>query len=84
MSRFYFHIRSGSHIATDEEGSECSDAASARTEALAHTRDLLIDLLKGSKDKAPDAFIVADSSGRELMTILFSEALPKLMRRQPL
>jgi uncharacterized protein DUF6894 len=80
MSRFYFHVQSGENIMPDDEGMECADAAAAREQALASARELLADAIKSSKDEAPDCFIIADANGRELMTVPFSEALPRHLR----
>jgi hypothetical protein len=81
MSRFYFHVRSGEGIATDDEGTECASVEAAREEALAAARELLADAIKASKDVMADCFIVADANGKELMVLPFSEALPVHLRR---
>lgn len=82
MSRFYFHVRSGTNITTDEEGTECADVAAAREEALATARDVVADAVKASKNETPDCFIIADADGTELMTVAFSEALPQRLRER--
>lgn len=81
MSRYFFHVRSGEHLTTDDEGTECADVADARPQALASARELLADAIKASKNEIPDYFIIADANGRELMTVPFIEALPKHLRK---
>ena len=80
MSRFYFHVRSGENIMSDDEGTECADVNAAREEALATARDVLADAIRSSKNETPDCFIIADANGRELMTVPFNEALPAHLR----
>ncbi len=80
MSKFYFHVRCGQNIMSDDEGMECADAAAAREQALVSARELLADAIKASKHETPDCFIIADANGRELMTVPFNEALPAHLR----
>jgi uncharacterized protein DUF6894 len=81
MTRFYFHVRRGEHIATDTEGTECADIGAAREQALSSAREILAAAIKAAKSGTPDCFIIADGSGRELMTVAFNEALPEGLRK---
>jgi len=82
MSRYYFHIRMSSpdEMISDQEGSEFSDIASARLEALAAARCILADAIRSGNENIPDAFVIADSQGRELDTVLLSVVLPKRLK----
>jgi len=82
MGRFYLHIRmsDSDQIIIDQEGSDFSDIASARLEALAAARCILADAIKAGSENIPDAFVIADSQGRELETVKFAQVLPKSMK----
>ena len=77
MSRFYFHIRSGEHLIEDQDGSDLPDADAARQEALVSARQILADVIKSGNKQSPEAFVIADSEGRELQIVPFASVLPK-------
>jgi hypothetical protein len=77
MPRFYFHLRSGRDIATDDDGTELPDLTAARQEALASAREIVADAVKASKNEMPDCFVIADADGNELMNVRLDEALPR-------
>lgn len=81
MSRFYFHIRLGDQIVIDQEGSDLPDTAAARAEALASARQILADAIRSGSEAVPEAFVIADSEGRELETVPFAVVLPKRWKR---
>ncbi|WP_230530800.1 DUF6894 family protein [Microvirga roseola] len=77
MPRYYCHIRQGGQIIEDSEGVDLPDIDAARDDALHGIRDLLSEAVRQGKDDwLDDAIIIADETGRELMTIPFIEALP--------
>ncbi|MBM1169882.1 DUF6894 family protein [Microvirga arabica] len=77
MPRYYRHIRQSDRLIEDPEGIERPNLDAARTEALNGIRDLLAEAIKqGKDDLLDDAIVIADETGRELMTIPFIEALP--------
>ena len=80
MSRFYFHIRVGDQVVRDQEGSDLPDPAAAREEALAAARQILADAIRSGSEATPEAFVIADSEGRELETVPFAMVLPKRMK----
>ena len=80
MPTFYFHLKKGTVVTHDEEGSEFGDIAAAREEALACAREILGDAVRFGLQYVPDGFIIADASGRNLMTVTLSEVLPKQMQ----
>ena len=80
MRRFFFHLRSGEQIITDYEGVDLLDVDTARQEALAAARQILADAIRSGRKDIPEAFVIADSEGRELETLLFAEALPEWLR----
>jgi hypothetical protein len=81
MSRYYFHLRFEDEVIADQEGLDLPDTATARREALAAARQILADSIKSGRENIPDAFIVADSEGRELETIPLAAALPICIAR---
>jgi len=81
MPRYYRHIRHGNQLIEDPEGIVLSDLDAARADALNGIRDLLAEAMKGGKDDIlDDAIVIEDESGRELMTIPFTEGLPPRLR----
>jgi hypothetical protein len=84
MPRYYLHIQQGDQLLRDTDGIECPNLEAARAEAVAGIRDILAAAIKrGADDGLDDAIVIADESGRELITILFREALPPRMRPTP-
>ena len=84
MPRYYLHIQQGDQLLQDPDGIECPNLEAARAEAVAGIRDILAEAIKrGADDGLDDVLVVADVSGRELMTIPFTEALPPRMRPTP-
>jgi hypothetical protein len=79
MGRFYFHIRMSDtdQMISDHEGSDLSDIASARLEALAAARCILADAIRSGNENIPDAFVIVDDQGRELDTVPLSVVLPQ-------
>ena len=82
MSRFYFHLRSGAEVIADEEGSDWPDVAAARLEAVAAARYILADAIRSGTETIPEAFVIADSEGRELETVHLAVVLPERFRPQ--
>ena len=80
MGRYYFHVRVGDQVIVDREGSNFSDLAAARLEALAAARHILADAIRSGKDDTPEGFVIADGEGRELETVPFAMVLPKRLR----
>ena len=80
MGRFYFHLRSGENVIADEEGSDLPDIAAARLEALAAARYILAEAIRSGAKNIPEAFVIADSEGRELETVNLAVVLPERFR----
>ena len=77
MGRFYFHLRSGENVVADEEGTDFADVAAARLEALAAARHIVADAIRSGRGIIPEAFVIADSDGLELVTVPLELVLPK-------
>lgn len=81
MSIFYFHVKSGDHFELDEYGLECADLTAAREEAVAGARCILSNAIKFTRvSNVPDALVIADESGCELITVPLVEVLPVNLR----
>ena len=80
MNRFYFHLRCGEKVIADDEGTDFADVAAARSEALAAARQILAETIRSGRGDAPEAFIIADSEGRELDTVAFAALVPDRLR----
>jgi len=82
MGRFYFHIRWGERVIADQEGTDLADVTAARSEALASARQILAETIRSGHEDVPEAFIIADSEGRELETVPFAALVPERLRYQ--
>ncbi|SHH62463.1 DUF6894 family protein [Bradyrhizobium erythrophlei] len=80
MGRYYFHIRLREQLITDLEGSDFCDLAAARLEALAAARHILADAIRSGNENIPDAFVLADSEGRELESVPLASVLPDRLK----
>jgi hypothetical protein len=64
MPRYFFNLRFGQRVLSDEEGVELSDRAAARDEALAVVQDLANPEVEGARRRWASWFIeVADERG---------------------
>ena len=82
MPRYFCHLCQGDRLILDPDGTVLPDLDAARAEALQGIRDILGEAIKrGDDDLLDEAVVIADETGRELMTIPFKEALPPRLRR---
>ncbi|MEE1612724.1 DUF6894 family protein [Microvirga sp. CF3016] len=82
MPRYYCHIQQGEKLIQDPNGVELPSLDAARMEAFDGIRDILAaGIRRGDDDALDDVLIITDETGRELMTIPFTEALPPRLRR---
>ena len=76
MPRYYFHIRTGSELIRDPDGSELPDLEAAVAEARQEARGLLADLLKRGEIVDGQVFEISDETGEVLERL----ALRSVMR----
>ena len=76
MDRFYFHLRTREQLLVDQEGTWLADTNAARQEALTAARYILADAIRSGNEAIPEAFVIADSEGRELETLPFALVFP--------
>jgi hypothetical protein len=81
VGRFYFHLRAGDQLITDEEGQDLPDAAAAKREGECAARELLADAIRSGKQQVPEAFTIADAHGREIAIVYLAAFLPNLLRK---
>ena len=81
MGRFYFHLKDGDRIITDEDGLDLPDLDAARREAILGARELLADAIKAGKSKVPDALVIADEAGRALEVVPLVDLLPEPLKK---
>lgn len=82
ISRYYFNLRLvGDQVIADQDGSDLPDIAAARREAMTAARQILAEAIKSGSENIPEAFVIADSEGRELATVTLAAALPKRLMR---
>jgi hypothetical protein len=71
MPLYYFHIRNGSDLEQDPEGSELPDLETAHAEALTVARELTGAIPEFNSNTLIE---IADESGRTLLRVPFSDA----------
>jgi hypothetical protein len=81
MSRFYFHLRDGDQLVTDDEGTDLPDLFAARREAVLCARELVAEAIKSGRRRVPEFLIIADETGRELGIWALADALPEQFRK---
>jgi len=81
LAHFYFHLRSGDELLTDDEGEDLPDLSAARREAERAARELLAEAIRAGKDEVPEGFVITDERGREIDVVLLAAVLPKLFKK---
>ncbi len=81
MVRFYFHLRAGDGLLTDDEGQDLPDPSAARREAEQAARELLAEAIRAGREEAPEGFVIADEAGRALDIVLLAAVLPKFLKK---
>jgi hypothetical protein len=81
MGRFYFQLRNGDKLLPDDDGVDLPDFSAAKREAVLAARELLAEAIRSGRQKVPDAFVIADESGRTLDTILLATLLPAPLKK---
>jgi hypothetical protein len=80
MAKFFISFRNGDYLAMDDEGIEAPNIEVARVAAIISARELVADSLKYGGGPIPDAVIVTDEGGQELMTISIRDVLPESLK----
>jgi len=81
LGHFYFHLREGGELLTDDEGQDLPDLSAARREAERGARELLAEAIKAGKERVPEGFVIADETGRALDIVLLAAVLPKALKK---
>jgi hypothetical protein len=76
MARYYFHIKDGTDLIKDQEGTELATPDAARVQALRSARELWADAIKSGKPLGADAVVIADEQGGTTF-VPMNDALPK-------
>ena len=80
MPIFFIHSRCGGEIFRDVEGQELPGLEAAQAAAIATLRELLAEKIKHPKGRPLESVIIADESGKELMTIRAKDILPEALK----
>lgn len=75
MPRFYFNVRDGDTVITDQEGIELAGKSDAAEEAMQAARDLLADQLKHGARLESKSFEVVNDTGETVLTLPFRSVL---------
>jgi uncharacterized protein DUF6894 len=78
--RYYFHLRVGGTLSSDELGLELPDLDTAYLEAFRGAQEMWTELLAEGSDPFSRAFEIADADGRVLLTVPFREVLDRVRR----
>ena len=78
--RYYFHLRVGDTLSSDELGLELPDLETAYLEAFRGAQEMWTELLAEGFDPFSRAFEIADADGRVLLTVPFREVLDRVRR----
>jgi hypothetical protein len=81
MTRFYIHFRSRNKIDKDHIGIDLPTLAKAEEAALLSLRELLAENIHADSKTPVEAAIIADESGREIMTIPARDVLPEPLKK---
>jgi hypothetical protein len=76
MPLYYLHIRDGTELLVDPEGSNLPNLEAARTEAIEGARQLISEAVRtGSPLRMQRAFQIDDADGRTLLNVPFTDAI---------
>jgi hypothetical protein len=75
MPRFFLHLKQGSELIVDHEGSIVDNAAEAYAEAVRAAREICAEAVKSGKHAAIDAFILADEAGKQVRFVPVADLL---------
>lgn len=75
MPRYFFHIRQGDELFTDDEGEELADLNAVRNEAVESARELMADDVAQGRPSELRVFEVTDEHGNTVLTLPFEDAI---------
>jgi hypothetical protein len=81
MAKFYIHFRSRDKIDKDDVGIDLPTLAKAEEAALLSLRELLAENIHADSKTPVEAAIIADESGREILTIPARDVLPEPLKK---
>jgi hypothetical protein len=79
MARYYFHLKQGDEVVTDEEGQELPSLGKATAMAVNGARELVASAMKNGRDLQIYAIVIEDDSGQTTLLPL-AEVVPKRFR----
>jgi hypothetical protein len=80
MPRFFVNFRNDDLVAFDQEGVDAPDLEAARDLAIASARELIGEAVKHGGSTIPNAVIVSDENGKDLLTVSLSDIVPNALR----
>ena len=76
MPHYFFHLKQGSRVSPDREGTDLSDGKEARIKAMSTAREVVCDeLLHGEPLNLEREYEITDGEGQGVMTVTFAMAL---------
>ena len=77
MPLYFFHVRTGYDLVSDDEGMELANLEEARAEAIESALELMANDLKSGEAPELRIYEVTDESGATVLTLPFADAVPK-------
>jgi hypothetical protein len=77
MTRFYFSVVTAAGKIIDQEGTELSDLAAARVEAIKDARSLMSEAILAGNDISGRSIEIGDDSGKILLVVSFADAISR-------
>jgi hypothetical protein len=80
MPLYYFHVRRGTETQPDDLGIDLPDFGAAKVEAFRTAREMLSEAIRFERDDVPEAIVIADSDGQELLAVPVVLVLPRTLQ----
>ncbi|HEX4174090.1 MAG TPA: hypothetical protein VHY82_16600 [Acetobacteraceae bacterium] len=81
MVKFYFNLQTDGAVSEDPEGTDLPDLEAARQEATNAAREMAAAAVRASNENPADCILIADASGRVLVTVSLADMIPKRLRK---
>jgi hypothetical protein len=77
MPRYFFHIKDGDGLTTDDEGGDYRDLEAARDDAIEAARQIMSWAVRDGKQPDGQSFVITDEGGIVQLEFPFKDALIK-------
>jgi hypothetical protein len=81
MNRYFFDLRRGEEIISDDEGTSFNSADDARAYAVKAVQEMAAEIIKGGSDVGEEHLDVSGEDRRLLFSISFHETIQDRLRK---